>query len=82
MENGEAVQPWRIVRFHEVGMDHIYRRCWIVRVRVLKKGHLSENVFGNLQIRLILAGELNLYMSMACADVIGVVVHVGDIEFR
>ncbi|XP_066164156.1 uncharacterized protein [Oryza sativa Japonica Group] len=62
MENGVAVQPWRIVRFHEIQMDHIHWKWWIVRVRVIKKGHLQENYYGDLQIRLILIDELGTKM--------------------
>ncbi|EEE50886.1 hypothetical protein OsJ_31364 [Oryza sativa Japonica Group] len=118
-------------------MDHIHWKWWIVRARVIKKGHLQENYYGDLQIRLILIDELGTKMeaivyrrqaehfnqllrcgsvydfynvgfdptemivhlrfkirSQFCMilnnvtttrtphDVIGLVVHVGDIEFR
>ncbi|BAF26410.2 Os10g0388600 [Oryza sativa Japonica Group] len=137
MENAVVVQPWRIVRFHDIQMDHIHWKWWIVRARVIKKGHLQENYYGDLQIRLILIDELGTKMeaivyrrqaehfnqllrcgsvydfynvgfdptemivhlrfkirSQFCMilnnvtttrtphDVIGLVVHVGDIEFR
>ncbi|EAZ23041.1 uncharacterized protein [Oryza sativa Japonica Group] len=54
--------PCRIVRFHEIQMDHIHWKWWIVRVRVIKKGHLQENYYGDLQIRLILIDELGTKM--------------------
>ncbi len=50
--------PCRIVRFHDIQMDHIHWKWWIVRARVIKKGHLQENYYGDLQIRLILIDEL------------------------
>uniref|UniRef100_A0A0E0QYJ3 Replication protein A 70 kDa DNA-binding subunit B/D first OB fold domain-containing protein n=1 Tax=Oryza rufipogon TaxID=4529 RepID=A0A0E0QYJ3_ORYRU len=51
-----------IVRFHDIQMDHIHWKWWIVRARVIKKGHLQENYYGDLQIRLILIDELGTKM--------------------
>uniref|UniRef100_A0A0E0JLY9 DUF223 domain-containing protein n=1 Tax=Oryza punctata TaxID=4537 RepID=A0A0E0JLY9_ORYPU len=52
----------RIVRFHEVQMHHIHWKWWIVRARVIWKGHLHENYYGDLQVQLILIDELGTKM--------------------